>query len=433
MTKGNITKTLFCFALPLIASSLLQQLYNIADSMIAGNFIGEHAVAAIGVSTSIIMFFTNIMIGFTTGISIYIARLTGQGDNKKVGESIRTSFLYLIPASILMTLAGLLLVDWVLILMRTDESIFTLTRSYILIIFIGFPFVMLYNICSSILRGMGNSRTAMQAIVIATVTNILVDFLFVAVFHWGIEGAAWATVLSQVFSSLYVLLYLIRKVFRQFECEGWFTKEAMVEQTRLGVPCLLQSGIMSFGSIILQGIMNTLGVQAVTAVTSAYRLDSLALLPAISMASAISTFTAQNMGARQYGRVREGYALGIKMMLIISLSIAAIVVLFGKPFILLFGVSEAVADLGQGLLLMLSVFYPVFGLLNLYTGFLQGTGDVITPAVCNIIGLGVRLLLASLLVSVIGFPSVAYSEAASWVVVTILCYIKCMKTHRNLI
>lgn len=432
MTKGNITKILFCFALPLIASSLLQQLYNIADSMIAGNFIGEHAVAAIGVSTSIIMFFTNIIIGFTTGISIYIARLTGQQEHKKIGESIRTSFLYLIPASILMTVAGFFLVDPVLTLMRTDESIFAATRSYLLIIFIGFPFVMLYNICGSILRGMGNSRTAMQAIIIATLTNILVDLLFVAVFHWGIEGAAWATVLSQIFSALYVLQYLLRKVFRQMECEGWFTREAMLEQTRLGIPCLLQSGIMSFGSIILQGILNTLGVQAVTAVASAYRLDSLALLPAISMASAISTFTAQNMGAKQLSRVREGYALGVKMMLVISLSIAAIVVLFGKPFILLFGVSEAVADLGQSLLLMLSVFYPVFGLLNLFTGFLQGTGDVITPAICNIIGLGVRLILASILVSVIGFPSVAYSEAASWIVVTVLCYIKCKKTQKKL-
>ena len=432
MTKGNITKILFCFALPLIASSLLQQLYNIADSMIVGNFIGEHAVAAIGVSTSIIMFFTNIMIGFTTGISIYIARLTGQRENKKIGESIRTSFLYLIPASILMTVAGFFLVDLILTLMRTDKSIFAATKSYLLIIAIGFPFVMLYNICSSILRGMGNSRTAMQAIVIATFTNILVDLLFVAVFHWGIEGAAWATVLSQVFSSLYVLQYLLRKVFRQMECDNWFTKEAMAEQTRLGIPCLLQSGIMSFGSIILQGILNTLGVQAVTAVASAYRLDSLALLPAISMASAVSTFTAQNMGANQIGRVREGYSLGVKMMFLISLSITAVVVLFGKPFILLFGVSEAVADLGQSLLTMLSVFYPVFGLLNLFTGFLQGTGDVITPALCNIIGLGVRLILASVLVSVIGFPSVAYSEAASWIVVTILCYIKCKKTQKKL-
>lgn len=432
MTNGNITKILLRFSLPLIASSLLQQLYNIADSMIAGNFIGEHAVAAIGVSTSLIMFFTNIIIGFTTGISIYIAHLTGRQEKRKIGESLRTSFLYLIPASIVMTFLGFILVDQVLTLMRTDASIFPLTKAYLTIIFIGFPFVMIYNICSAILRGMGNSRTAMQAIVIATVTNIAVDFLFVAVFHWGIEGAAWATVMSQLFSALYVLLYLVKHVFQQYDCDKWFTKEAIREQTRLGVPCLLQSGIMSFGSIILQGIMNTLGVQAVTAITSAYRLDSLALLPAISMASALSTFTAQNMGAKEYGRVREGFSLGLKIMLVLSVSIAGIVVIFGKPFILLFGVSEEVADLGQSLLFMLSIFYPVFGLQNLFTGFLQGTGDVITPAICNIIGLGVRLLLASLLVGIIGFPSVPYSEGVSWIVVTLLCCFKCRKVHKKL-
>lgn len=429
MTKGNIPKILFQFALPLIASSLLQQLYNIADSIIAGNFIGEHAVAAIGVATSLIMFFTNIIIGFTTGISIYIAQLTGRKEREKIGESLRTSFIYLIPASVVMSGAGLLLISRVLHMMQTDLSIFSDTRSYLSIIFMGFPCVMLYNICSAILRGMGNSKISMQAIAIATVTNIGADLLFVAVFKLGIRGAAWATVLSQLFSALYVLFYIIRKVAGHFPCKRWFTKEALVEQSKLGVPCLLQSGIMSFGSIILQGIMNTLGIQAVTAITSAYRLDSLALLPAVSMASAISTFTAQNAGAGQYERVREGYSLGLRMMLVISVTIAAIVVLFGKAFILLFGVSPEVADLGQKFLLMLSVFYPIFGLQNLFIGFLQGNGDVVTPAICNIVGLCVRLLLAALLVAPLGFPSVPYSEGISWIVVSILCYGKCRKVR----
>lgn len=432
MTKGNISKILFRFALPLIASSLLQQLYNIADSMIVGNFVGEHAVAAIGVSTSLIMFFTNIIIGFTTGISIYIAHLTGRNERQKTGEALRTSFLYLVPAAILMTAAGLGLIEQVLRLMRTDAGIFPETKAYLSIVFTGFPFVMIYNICSAILRGMGNSKTGMQAIVIATATNVLVDLLFVAGFGWGIQGAAWATVLAQLFSCLFVLQFLLRNVLRQFPCERRFTLEALKEQTRLGIPCLVQSGIMSFGSIILQSIMNTLGVQAVTAITSAYRLDSLAMLPAISMASAVSTFTAQNMGAGFQDRVRDGYALGFRMMLGISVSIAFIVVLFGKPFILLFGVSREVALLGQQFLFMLSVFYPVFGLQNLFVGFLQGTGDVITPAVCNITGLGVRLLLAFLLVGPLGFASVPYSEGISWLVGAALCYLRCRRVKAGM-
>ena len=208
MTKGNITKILFQFAAPLVASSLLQQLYNIADSMIAGNFIGENAVAAIGVSTSIVMFFTNVIIGFTTGVSIYIAQLTGRRDNEKIGEAIRTSFFYLVPAALLMALLSLGIIEQVLTMMHTDGSIFAMTKTYISIIFAGIPFVMVYNICSAILRGMGNSKTSMQAIVIATFTNIFVDILFVAVFQWGIMGAALATVLSQLFSCIYVLAYL---------------------------------------------------------------------------------------------------------------------------------------------------------------------------------------------------------------------------------
>ena len=387
MTKGNITKILFQFAAPLVASSLLQQLYNIADSMIAGNFIGENAVAAIGVSTSIVMFFTNVIIGFTTGVSIYIAQLTGRRDNEKIGEAIRTSFFYLVPAALLM----------------------------------------------AVLSGMGNSKTSMQAIVIATFTNIFVDILFVAVFQWGIMGAALATVLSQLFSCIYVLAYLLLRVVKKCPCRHSFTKEALKEQTRLGLPCVLQSGIMSFGSIILQGIMNTLGVQAVTAITSAYRLDSLAMLPAVSMASAVSTFTAQNMGARQYDRVSEGYSISVKMMLLLSVTIAAAVILGGKSFILLFGVSEEVAVLGQSFLFMLSVFYPIFGMLNLFIGFLQGTGNVITPAVCNITGLGVRLTLAAILVAPLGFPSVPYSEGISWIVAACLCYSKCRKAKKKIL
>lgn len=432
MTKGNITKILFQFAAPLVASSLLQQLYNIADSMIAGNFIGENAVAAIGVSTSIVMFFTNVIIGFTTGVSIYIAQLTGRRENGKIGEATRTSFLYLLPASIIMAFLSLGIIDQVLVMMHTDASIFAMTKTYISVIFIGIPFVMLYNICSSILRGMGNSRTSMEAIVIATFTNIIIDVLFVAVFHWGIMGAALATVLSQLFSSLYVLIYLYIHVIRKIPCRHNFTMEALREQTRLGLPCVLQSGVMSFGSIILQGIMNTLGVQAVTAITSAYRLDSLAMLPAVSVASAVSTFTAQNMGAGQYKRIQEGYSIGVKMMLALSVTIAGIVILFGKPFILLFGVSEEVANLGQSFLFMLSIFYPVFGMLNLFIGFLQGTGNVVTPAVCNIAGLVVRLTLAALLVAPLGFPSVPYSEGISWIVAACLCYSKCRKAKKKL-
>lgn len=432
MTKGNITKTLFMFAAPMIASSLLQQLYNIADSMIAGNFIGEHAVAAIGVSTSIVMFFTNIIIGFTTGICIYIAQLTGRREPRKIGEAIRTSFIYLLPASLLMVLISLGLIDKVLVLMNTDESIFTMTRDYLSIILAGTPFVMIYNICSAILRGMGNSKTSMQAIIIAAVTNVFVDLLLVAVFRWGVKGAALATIFSQLFSCLYVLQYLVRKELKNFPCKSWFTKEALKEQTKLGIPCVVQSGIMSFGSIILQGIMNTLGVQAVTAITSAYRLDSLAMLPAVSMASAVSTFTAQNMGAKQFERVKEGYSVGIKMMLILSISIAAVVILCGKSFILLFGVSEEVAVLGQSFLFMLSVFYPVFGFSNLFIGFLQGMGNVLTPAICNIVGLFVRLLLAAVLVAPLGFSSVPYSEGISWIVTAGLCYTACRKVKKRI-
>lgn len=431
MTKGNITKILFQFAAPLIASSLLQQLYNIADSMIAGNFVGEQAVAAIGVSGSIIMFFTNIIIGFTTGVSIYIAQLTGREENQRIGEALKSAFIYLIPAAIIIALVGLSVVDRVLLMMQTDASIFDMTRSYLSIVLIGIPFVMAYNIGSAVLRGMGNSRTSMEAIIIAALTNIVVDFLFVAVFQFGIQGAAWATVLSQLFSCVYVLTHLFRRVVRNYPCKRWFTTEALKEETRLGLPCVVQSGIMSFGTIILQGIMNTLGVQAVTAITSAYRLDSLAMLPAISMASAISTFTAQNLGAGQWDRVKKGYTLGIKMMLVLSVTIAAFVILFGRSFILLFGVSAEVARLGQSFLFMLSVFYPIFGLMNLFIGFLQGMGNVLVPALCNIIGLGVRMLLAWLLVRPIGFPSVPYSEGISWIVTACLCYFFCRRERKR--
>lgn len=431
MTKGNISKVLIQFTVPLVISSLMQQLYSIADAVIVGNFVGEQAVAAIGVTTCIVNLMINIVVGFTVGINVYIARLAGEGRRIEIGEAVYTSYFYLFPFALALALIGVFGNRTVLGWMHTDVTILGMASGYITVTSIGLPCVMLFNIASASLRGIGDSRTPMKVILMTTVINVVLDYVFVTQFHLGLLGTAYATVIAQFLSAAVINLYLFLRVMTKYRGGKLFSRTALAFQLGLGTPGMIQSGILSVGQLFLQGIMNQLGIQAVAAITSAYRIDSMIMLPTVSMGTALSTFTAQNIGAKEHERVKKGFFTGVKLILPLTVLISVIVIIGGKFFIGLFGVSEATAALGHRFFKICAVFYPVFALENCFIGFLQGNSDTVTPAVCSVLGLFIRIGISASLIGRVGFPIVPLSEMVSWLFIACACGIRAGKVFKR--
>lgn len=425
MTKGNIFKILIMFSLPLILSGILQQLYTIVDSVIVGNVVGEDSLAAIGATNGITFLIPNLLMGFTTGVSILVSNYYG-GDKKEFIPKITASFV--ITLTLIFTIvSGVcgVFTEKIAYLLNTPSNIMALTVSYLRILFLGVPFLTVYNIYSALFRGIGDSRNPFIAIVIAAITNVVLDLIFVINFHMGVSGEAIATITAQCFSAVYlVIVAIIKYKLLHFKLSFKSVNSNMLKAGfSLGLPVALQSSIVSFGSLLLQNIMNGFGSNVVAGITTAYKVDSLSLLPVINVSSALSTFTAQNVGAKNRERVEMGFKAGAMIILPVSILTALIVVLGGSSFLYMFGVSDEVCYIGKTFLYTCSIFYIVFALHNLFVGFLQGTGSVVITAASNVISLFVRLTLSYMFASVFGFRIIAYSEIISWIVGAIIVFI----------
>ncbi len=433
MTKGNVFKTLLSFTLPLILSGLLQQLYYIVDSIIVGNLIGEVALAAVGVSSPIINIFIFTITGLVSGFTILISQYYGAKDYKKISTLSSTFFLFIMIAACITTIIGFIFKESILTLLHTPIALIPPSREYMAVIFIGIPFLILYNLCSSLLRGIGDSKAPMYAIILSTVINIVLDLVFIEVFSWGIKGAAIATCIAQVFSCCFLVVYLYKKhpMFRISFKKSYMDLTLFYESLRLSFPRVIQSCIGVFGSLLLQNIMNSLGIDVVTAITTAYKIDTLTILPLMNISVAISVFVGQNVGANDVDRSKEGLKKGILISLIVSLVITAVVVLGGEQFMKVFGVSDKVAAMGQRFFNICAIFYPIFGIGNAYSAFLQGNKDIAFTSISNIVSLAFRVVLSYALVKKLGFDIIAISEMASWVLGAVINYVRYKSTYGN--
>lgn len=426
MTRGSIFKGLFLFSIPLILSGILQQSYNLVDAVIVGNLVGQASLGAISVTVTVTNLFICIIMGFTVGITILISQYYGARNFKDITKTAGNFVVLLVALSIILSFLGVLFTNKILVLLNTPADILKLAESYLSIIFIGIPFLTIYNVYGAMLRGIGDSRTPLYAIIVSILTNCILALLFVGKFHMGVAGAGIATVLAQLVSSVYLIIYVYKKydILRFKFSKDTFDLPILKAGLSLGLPIVIQSSTMSLGGLLLQNVMNSFGTQTVVAVTTAYRIDNMGILPIINVASAISIFVAQNKGAGNLKRAELGLKKGIMIILPISVVTTIAVAFGGLTFIHMFGVSEDVAIMGQQLLLCCALFYPVFGLQNAYIGFLQGTGDVDVPAASNIVSMILRIVLSYTLATIVGFRIIAYSEMASWVLGAIICYIR---------
>ena len=369
------------FTIPMVIGNLAQQLYNTADSIIVGRYVGDKALAAVGTSFPVINLLTVLLIGISTGVSIMVSQYFGAKEKEKLATAIGNGMVVSFAASLFLMVFAPPAIGWLLRLLHTPESIFAWSRSYLLIMAWGIGGMIFYNILSGVLRGLGDSFSALLYLLVATLLNIALDILFVARFSMGVAGVALATVIAQAVSSVLCLI----KIFRMkgiFELRGrHFSIDAGELKTmmRLGLPPAFTHAIISLAMITVQALTNRFGELFIAASIIVMRVDGFAMLPNFSFGTAMTTYTGQNVGARRFDRVMLGAKQGAVLSLITSGSITVAVLLFGRYLMGIFTETEELVDLGMRLMKIIALGYIAMGISQCMFGVMRGAGDSLTP------------------------------------------------------
>lgn len=425
---GAIMLSLVSFSLPLILSGMLQQLYNWADAFIVGNVDGELALGAIGATSAPINFFVTAITGFTLGLSVLAARYFGEGARDDIPRILSVFSMLLFVIFAVISVLGCIFSPQLMRLLHTPEDSLALAGDYIRIIFLGFPFLAVYNVYAAILRGIGDSRTPFLAVLASSAANVALDILLVAYLGWGVRGAAVATVLSQLLMAAFTVLYSSRKYPEElrFVCGTGDTREKLLRGTKFGLPPMIQSCITSLGGLILQNFMNSFGIATVIAITTAYRIDTLIMLPIINLGSGIATFTSQSCGAGDTERAKRTLDAGLIISLAVSTALTVIVIPTGGRLIELFGAGAESVEIGSAFFVRIACFYPVFGLAMAFRGYLEGVGQLVYSSVGGIISLAVRIAASYIMAPYFGNMVIAYAEMVAWTLLLALYLIRAL-------
>lgn len=421
MTKGSPARLLFFFAIPLMLGNLFQQLYTMVDTIIVGQGVGVQALASLGAADWLNWLFQGIATGLTQGFSILFAQFYGARNEEALKKSIGNAIVLTLAAAVLLTAAGEILLTSILNLLKTPQDIYGGASIYLRIMFGGIPVVLFYNLEAALLRALGDSKSPLIAMVVAACTNIVLDLLFVMVFHWGIPGAAAATIIAQCVSLLYCFA-VIRKIsiVRPGREDFRLSRSLCRQLLGLGIPVMFQNTVISVGGMVVQSVINGFGFLFVAGFTATNKLYGLLETAAISFGFSITTFVAQNMGAGNYGRIRKGMRSGAAMALLTSVAVSAVMLLFGRQILSLFisadaGQADEVLYIAFHYLTIMSIFLAVLYALHAYRCALQGLGDTVTPMVSGIAEFVMRVLAALLLPRVMGQEGIYYAEILAWI------------------
>lgn len=432
MLADSPGKSLFFFALPMILGNLFQQFYSTVDSVIVGQFVGEDALAAVGASYSLTTVFIMIAIGGGIGASVITAQYLGAGRYDKMRTSAYTALLSFLAVSILLAGIGLLFSRNILTALNTPENILEDAMIYLQIYFFGLPFLFMYNILSSIFNTLGNSRTPLYLLIFSSLLNIVMDLLFVGGFSLGVAGAAVATVLAQGLSAVISLTILLKSL-KTYGSGEDISGIRIYDITMLGgmikvaIPSMLQQSIVSIGMLLVQSVVNGFGSSVLAGYTAGTRVESICIVPMIAAGNAVSTFTAQNLGAGCPERVKQGYKAGVKMVAVFAVIICLILTIFHDGIIGAFleGGSEAAAfQTGTAYLSFIAFFFVFIGLKAITDGVLRGSGDVVVFTLANLINLGIRVTFAFTMTAVLGVQAVWIAVPIGWTTNYIISYIR---------
>jgi putative MATE family efflux protein len=406
--------------------NVFQQLYNIVDSIIVGNFIGKEALAAVGASFPIIFAFLSLIIGIASGSTIVIAQYFGAKDIEKVKRTINTLFIFLFFASITISIIGISFSEEIFRLLKLPEEIIPQAKTYFNIFMGGVIVSFGFNGTSAILRGLGDSKTPLYFLIISTIINIVLDLLFVLVFKWGIAGVAIASVIAQGGAFLTAIIYLNKthKIIRFSFKDLKFDKILFKKSVRIGLPTGLQQTFVAAGMMALISIVNGFGTNVIAAYSVATRIDSLASLAAMNFSAALATFVGQNIGAKKTERVRAGFIATLKMSSVISVIISAVVLIFGYPIISVFTSDPEVIRIGREYLIIVGAFYVVFTSMFTIAGVMRGAGDTLIPMFISLIALWViRIPGAWILSDKFGEIGIWWAIPMGWFVGFLLSFI----------
>lgn len=418
-TSGNVTRQILIFSWPMVLGSLVQNLYNVVDSVIVGRFLGKEALAAVGASFPVIFTLVSLVIGIGSGASTVVSQYFGAKDMKSVAKTIDTIFIFFFFASLIVSVTGITFSGGIFRLMGLPDELIPGAKSYMNVYLGGMFLLFGVNGIGSVLRGIGDSRTPLVIITAAAVLNTLLDLLFVLVFGWGIAAVAWATIISHGIAFIGTVAYLNLKhpIIRFSILRIRFTPEIFRACVRIGLPAGFQQSFVSLGMLAVMGIVSSFGTSAVAAYTAALRIDSFAKMPSFAFSSALSAFTGQNIGARNQLRVKAGMRSTLIISAGYSIFISVLIILAGKWMMRLFTTDPEVIRLGQEYLVIVTVFYIVFAVMFAYTGLLRGAGATMVPMIITLLTLWIiRVPLSLMLSSEIGLQGVWWALPVSWVI-----------------
>lgn len=418
LTSGNIANKLILFSLPMIAGNILQQFYNIADTLIVGKALGSNALAAVGSAFTLMTFLTSIFLGLSMGAGALFSICRGGGNEDKLKKAIAQSFLLIFGVTLTINVVVYTFVDQILGFLKIPDELYAQMREYLLIIFIGLVATFVYNFSSCLLRALGNSTVPLCFLGVSTVVNILLDLLFVLKFDWGISGAAYATVIAQYLSAVGLLIYILKKCpeFIPTRDRLAFDKHILREIIDLSLFTCLQQSAMNFGILLIQRLVDSCGADTMAAFAAAVKIDAFAYLPVQDFGNAFSTFTAQNYGANKKDRLKNGFKTAIVLSSLFSVVISGIVWIFATPLMKIFidKTEFEIISAGVEYLRIEGAFYIGIGLLFLLYGFYRAVKRPFVSVILTVISLGTRVILAYSLIGIIGEVGIWMSVPIGW-------------------
>lgn len=425
MTEGDPKKIIFRFAQPLILANLFQQLYNTVDTIIVGKINGDEALAAVGVSFAVTMVMIAVATGTGIGTSVLIAKYYGSGNKQKVKSGISTVLIFSLLLALVIASLGVCLSLPLLKLLKTPGNVIDDAAAYLRIYSLGMPFMFLYNVQASVFSALGDSKTPFHLLVLSSITNIVLDLLFVGSLSMGVAGAAWATFLAQGVSAVISLMLLIKKVYKNDDPDqidkpfSLFSWPILGEMSSYAVTSVIQQSIVSVGMLIVQSAVNPFGSDVLAGYTAASKIDSFAIMPFIACGNAVSTYTAQNLGAGKRERIKDGYKASVLLCAAIAAIELAVILLLRRSFLGMFmdvsKASHAAVETGLGYMTELAFCYILMGVNSSFNGMLRGLGHLKLFLSGSVINLSFRIIFTYTLVSVIGVSAVWLSMPAGWV------------------
>ncbi len=434
LTEGKPLKLLFFFALPMVLGNLFQQLYNMVDSMVVGKFVGEDALAAVGSSFPIVFLAVAIASGLSMGCTVVISQLFGAGRIMEMKTTVYTALVALGIIGIGIMVLGEIFSAPLLQLLGTDPDIMADSLIYLRIYFGGAIFLFLYNSLNGIYNALGDSKTPLMFLIVSAITNIVLDLVFVIYFKMGVAGVSWATLIAQgacAVVSFIVLMKRLRYMENEEENRGKkpaiFHYDAVKKIAKVGVPSIIQQSVVSVSMMCMQGLVNSYGKVFVAGYTAATKIDTLSMMPNINFSNAMSSYTAQNIGAGKEERVREGYRACIFMLTIFSVVLTGVIYLCGPNLLGLFlntGVEGGAMSYGLRYMKTVSIFYAVMGILFVSNGLLRGAGDMKAFLISSMSNLFMRVIIAYSLSHFIQERAIWISIPIGWSIGAVYAYFR---------